>query len=436
MSNRECKDGWIRTYVEYTKPQQSPTVFHTWTAISTIASAMRRRCWIDRSYYTLYPNLYVILVSESGVGMKSTALEIGTSLQSKAIPDLAIMRGKLTIGYLVDWMTQMQNKNPDKFAEVTVHCSEFKVFARGAYANSGLIEDLTDIYDCTPFEYRTKNQGIFIIEKPCINLRAASTPEWLTTGSAADFIGGGFSSRILPVAILVDEKQIANPKKVALSGELERKLILDLGQIGQLKGAFFITKEAEDLFEKWYLARDKYKSPDQRLKGYFSKKHTMVHKVAMAISASINDDLVITEEHIESALALMGKLELTMPYAYQGVAWGEQAKNQDKVLSKVLEVGCIPHSELLIYFHYCMTGEDLKKIVHTLFDEDKISAERIPTKGKPRVLYVTEDYIRKQIKEFGLVDTKNKFPITFQSQPCWFEKKKEEKGDKKNGRVS
>lgn len=427
MPQRECKDGWIRTYLEYTKPQQSPTIFHTWTAISTIASVMRRRCWIDRNFYILYPNLYVILVSESGVGMKSTAIDLGTDLMSKAAPDFAIMRGKLTIGYLVDWMTQAQSKNPDKLAEVTIHCSEFKVFARGAYANSGLIEDLTDIYDCTPFEYRTKNQGIYIIEKPCINLRAASTPEWLTTGSAADFIGGGFSSRIIPVAILADEKQVANPKKVPLSAELEKKLIMDLTQISQLKGAFFVTKEAEDYFERWYLVRDKYKSPDQRLKGYFSKKHTMVHKVAMSISASINDDMVITEDHIESALALMGKIELTMPYAYQGVAWGERAKFQDKVLGKITEVGVIQHSKLLEAFHYCMTGDDLRAIIHTLTDEDKIGWGRITTSGRSKIVYVSEEYIRELCKKEGLDIVKVKFPDCCKTHPEWFEVVKEKK---------
>lgn len=386
---------------------------------------------MDRSFYTLYPNLYLILVSESGVGMKSTAIDIGTALMVKATPDLAIMRGKLTIGYLVDWMGQMQNKDPDKLAEVTVHCSEFKVFSRGMYASSGLIEDLTDLFDCGPFEYRTKNQGIFIIEKPCINLRAASTPEWLTTGSAADFIGGGFSSRIIPVAIVADEKQVANPKKVPLSAELEKNLVIDLAQISQLKGAFFVTKEADAFFEKWYLMRDKYKSPDQRLKGYFSKKHTLVHKVAMSISASINDDMVITEEHIETALALLGKIELTMPYAYQGVAWGEKAKFQDKVWAKIDEVGMIPHAKLLEAFHYCMTGDDLRAIIHTLVDEEKVGFDRLATAGRTKVIYVTEAYIREQCKKEGEDVTKKRFSVCSQSRPDWFEPEKKNGKEKK-----
>lgn len=431
MPQRECQEGWIRTYLTYTKPQQSPTIFHTWTALSTIASAMRRRCWIDRSFYILYPNLYVILVSESGIGMKSTAIKIGTNtFLAKAVPDLTIMRGAITVKFLIDWMSQAISKSPDQTAEVTIFCEEFKVFAKGLYADSGIIENLTKLYDGGVWEYGTGGSGIYKVEKPCINLLAASTPEWLTTGSAADFIGGGFSSRITPVAILTDEKQVANPKKVPLSAELEKKLITDLNQISQLGGPFFVTKEAEDFFERWYLVRDKYKNPDQRLKGFYSKKHDLVLKAAMSISVSINDDMVITEEHIESALALLGKIELTMPYAYQGVAWGERAKFQDKVLGKINEVGIIQHSKLLEAFHYCMTGDDLRAIIHTLTEEDKIAFDRVATSGRAKIIYVTEAYIREQCKKEGEDVIKKKFSVCCQSRPEWFETIKEKKNGK------
>ena len=77
---RECKSGFISTYLKYVEPQESPAIFHTWTAISTIANVLRRRVWIERGYYTLYPNLYVILVSSSGVGKKSTCIDQGMEL--------------------------------------------------------------------------------------------------------------------------------------------------------------------------------------------------------------------------------------------------------------------------------------------------------------------------------------------------------------------
>lgn len=342
---------------------------------------------MDRGYYLLYPNLYMILVSSSGVGMKSTALKIGDELLIKALPDLTIMRGKLTMKYLVDWMGQAQAKNKDGLAEVTVSCSEFKVFARGAYADSGLIEDLTHIYDNGPYEYRTGGQGVYIIEKPCINIKAASTPEWLTTGSAADFIGGGFSSRIVPVALLKDEKLIAWPEKTLVIRGLEDALLTDLTRIGQLEGQFLVTKGGKDYFEEWYKIKDKYQQSDTRMAGYYSKKHDLALKVSMILSLSLNDDLIVTEEHIAAALQLLGKMELNIPFAFQGVAWGDQAKYQDKVLMKIKMEGEISHSQLLGAFRYTMSRQDFIQIIQTLLDSEEITFKREGTAGRSKIVY-------------------------------------------------
>lgn len=380
---RLCKKGFVGTYTEYTKPQQSPLIFHTWTAVTVIAAALGRRVWMDRGYYTLYPNLYTILVSASGVGMKTTAIKIGVdTLLSKACPDLTIMRGSLTIGYLADWMAQAAAKHPKGNAEVTIFCEEFKVFAKGLYADSGLIENLTKLYDGGSWDYMTKGRGTYIIEHPCINLLAASTPEWLTTGSASDFIGGGFSSRIVPVSLLKDEKSIAWPDKTQVAKDLEDGLLRDLETIGRLEGQFLVTQEAKAFFEDWYKNRDKYKMSDQRMSGYYSKKHDLVLKVSMILSLSLNDDLVVTDDHIQSALKLLGNLETNIPYAFQGVAWGEAAKFQDKVLTKIKAEGEIGYKDLLRHFHFCMSSTEMWSILQTLKEEEWIEVVNVGTSGK------------------------------------------------------
>ena len=196
---------------------------------------------MDRGFYILYPNLYTCLVSPTGVGMKSTARDIGIDLMERACPDVTVMRGKLTIPYLVMWMQTAITKNPEGNAEVTIYSREFKVFTKGIVSDSSLIEDLTDLYDCSPkWDYRTKGQGVYEVKRPCINIQACSTPEWLTTGSAADIIGGGFSSRLLPIAFTKDEKSISWPKKTEVEKDLEDLLVEDLQAISRLNGVFLL----------------------------------------------------------------------------------------------------------------------------------------------------------------------------------------------------
>lgn len=342
---------------------------------------------MNLNYFIVYPNLYTILVSDSGVGNKTTAIKIGTEGFLAKVPNIMIMRGALTSAYLADWMVQATAKNSRKAAEVTVFCEEFKVFAKGLYADSGLIENLTKLYDCGTWDYRTKGGGAIVVDNPCVNILAASTPEWLTTGSAADFIGGGFSSRIIPAAILKDEKEIAIPKMPPAIKALEPLLLADLISMERLQGEFIFTKDGEDFFINWYGVRRKHENPDQRMRGFYAKKHTLVLKVAMILSISLDDNLIVTEDHIQAALQLIGKLELNIPFAFQGVAWGEQAKYQDKVLMKIKASGEIGHSELMQHFHYAMSGSDLKQIIQTLLDEDVISFEKKATGGKMKIIY-------------------------------------------------
>ncbi len=345
---------------------------------------------MDRGFYTLYPNLYTCLVSPSGVGMKSTARDIGIDLMEKACPDVTVMRGKLTIPYLVLWMQTAITKNPDGNAEVTIYSREFKVFTKGIVSDSSLIEDLTDLYDCPPtWDYRTKTQGVYIIKRPCINIQACSTPEWLTTGSAADLIGGGFSSRLLPIALTKDEKSVSWPEKTELEKELEGILIEDLQSVAKLSGGFFVTRSAKEYFDEWYQARDKYKRDDERLRGYYAKKHDMVLKLAMILSVSLDDNMSVDVNHIEAALAMLGQIEVNMSFAYTGMAWGESARYNDRVLQKIKDagVGGISHSDLMRAFHFCMDGEMLRKVIQTLRVERMVEWEEVQTKTKKKIVY-------------------------------------------------
>jgi hypothetical protein len=154
--------------------------------------------------------------------------------------------------------------------------------------------------------------------------------------------------------------------------DLEDGLLKDLATISKLEGQFLVTGEGKALFEEWYKNRDKYKMTDQRMSGYYSKKHDLVLKMSMILSLSVSDDLVITDDHIQSALKLLGNLETNIPYAFQGMAWGESAKYQDRVLNKIKGDGEIAYKDLLRHFHFCMSSTEMGSILQTLREEEVI----------------------------------------------------------------
>ena len=66
--------------MHYTRASESPDAFHFWTAVGTVAGALRRRVWIDMRHFQWTPNFYIILVGPPGIAAKSTSIRIGTDL--------------------------------------------------------------------------------------------------------------------------------------------------------------------------------------------------------------------------------------------------------------------------------------------------------------------------------------------------------------------
>src|SRR5439155_10891852 len=69
----------------YTSEHEAPEKIHFWTALSVLSSSVRRRIWMDRPYYRLFPNLYVLVIGDSGSVRKSGALKLGLNLIKEAL---------------------------------------------------------------------------------------------------------------------------------------------------------------------------------------------------------------------------------------------------------------------------------------------------------------------------------------------------------------
>src|SRR3990167_4389771 len=91
---RQLED-WIAAYLDYTQHSEAPSKFHFWTAVSTIAGALRKKCWFDMGYFKWSPNFYIILVAPSGVATKSTTMRIGMNFLRR-LPDVSMGPNTLT----------------------------------------------------------------------------------------------------------------------------------------------------------------------------------------------------------------------------------------------------------------------------------------------------------------------------------------------------
>ena len=63
LSQHRSLENWLSAYVSYTDDTEAPREFHLWSAISAVAGALGRKCWIDMGTFTLYPAFYIIFVA-------------------------------------------------------------------------------------------------------------------------------------------------------------------------------------------------------------------------------------------------------------------------------------------------------------------------------------------------------------------------------------
>ena len=371
MSQRKLSGSWITEYLRYTKNQESPGMFHLWVAISVVASTLERSTFLDRGYYMLYPNLYVVLVAESEVCMKTTAADIGMSmLMSEEMENPpAIFAQKITPEALVSALCSEcavdETGTVYKNAAGVLYAEELSVFlGREAYA-SGMVSILTSLYSCKDkWEYETIGRGKDIAYNTCINLLGASTPEWLRMSIPIDAVGGGFTSRIIFVYQDASDKENPHPVVTDEEKQLRKDLIHDLSLIRRIRGEFKFTPSAKDWYSKWYHG---YRKAQLAGKPTMVRKKDILLKVAMCLSAAEGESLLITNENLAKATEILDANEQFLPEAMRILSSTQIGVEANKVATiiKKYENG-IMQDELIRATMYTLDKSRLMEILDTL----------------------------------------------------------------------
>src|SRR5947207_2880446 len=66
-SGRRLCQSWIDSFVNHTANLESAPIWRRWAAIATIGAVLEQKVFVTTSS-PLYPNLYVFLVGDAGLG--------------------------------------------------------------------------------------------------------------------------------------------------------------------------------------------------------------------------------------------------------------------------------------------------------------------------------------------------------------------------------
>ncbi len=390
--------NWIEGYLEHTQATEAPAVMHFWTAISTISGALRRRVWFDQAHFKWYPNLYIILVAPPGVVAKTTTAGIGMSML-REIPGINFGPEVVTWQSLV----QSFSESAEEFSYNNgLYLQSALTIESGEFGNlldpqdTQMVDMLTNLWDNKPFTKQTKKDGSQEVKNPSLNLIACTTPSWLGANIPDYMIGGGFTSRCLFIYTETKAQYIAYPWRHVKPNFYENrsKLVIDLAHIASLAGPYKLTNDAIEWGEAWYerfLKTEARKLDPLTLSGYINRKQAMVHKVAMCLSASQRDELILDTPALTAAERYITELEANMPRVFAKIGQTALAQEATKILTILASRGGrVPVADLYsLCHHFIPDATTFTKHIFSLRQAQKI----LPADVSGDVLLPKEDNV-------------------------------------------
>lgn len=382
---RRCKGSWLESYLDYTRKQESPTAFHEWVGLSLLSASIGRHVWIPRIKYTIFPNLFVILVAGSAFCRKSVSIAIGMDILKSLEKPPMVFAQKITTEALIQ---ALEEAKVDGASSGIICASELSVFMGSDATKSGIIPTLTDLYD-SPKEwvYHTRGRGKEVLRNVTLSVLAASTKEWLRSSIPIDAVGGGFTSRIIFVSQHAPSKLILFPDDEVddIDEEiLKSDLIADLWEVRtKIKGEIKFSPEAKKTAREWYVKEHQH-IRDSRLDGYFGRKHDTMFKLASLLSISESNNKVVSHVHIHRALGMLNENERNLGDIIASVVATAIGGDTERILDLIRKHKTIAHTDLLRKCWRFADAAAISSMVRTLIESNEIT-EETASDGRTRI---------------------------------------------------
>ena len=386
--------------MQFTRASESPSAFHFWTGVGTIAGALRRRVWIDMRHFQWTPNFYIVLVGPPGIASKSTTVRIGTNLLEQ-VPGVKFGPQSMT------WQSLTQSMEEAceyvKYTDLTgaaatqamspITCSVPELGTFLKMDDTALIDVLISMWDgqLENWGHRTKASGNIEIKNPWLNLLACTTPAWLEQHFPTSMIGGGLTSRIMFIYGDTKRHLVAYPDEQIQEADYAQQrasLISDLQRIALLSGSYIITPAARKWGTHWYeqlWAKRPADMANDRYSGYLSRKQTHMHKLAIVLAAAQRDQLVIEEQDLKTADTLLAAIEPHMIKVFESVGVVDESKNIANLIAHVKAYQWIEPNSLFNLLRNNITEKDFKNALKISLEQGLIIVD---VRGSKRGLAV------------------------------------------------
>lgn len=345
------EESLFSLYFSYVRETEPPIIFHRWSIITAVAAMLGRQTWISFGDGRIFPNMYVMLIGESGTRKSAAILKAKKSIaragyrtfaadstsREKFLMDLAgepefddiasktgrsrtlPMESVLESLRLVDPSNGEHDGIPK---EVFIVADEFNEFAGNG--NVDFLTTLGKLWDWDDdillYEERFKNSKSVKIYQPTINMLGGNTHQGFKLAFPEYMIGQGFFSRQILIYSEPSGIKITFPPPPP--PELKQKLTEKLQKIKDtVKGQMEISQQAlvalDIIYRTWKPIED------TRLRSYGGRRDKHLNKLCMIIAA-MRCDTKINKQDV-----ILANTILTYAEASMSKAMGEFGKNRD-----------------------------------------------------------------------------------------------------------
>jgi hypothetical protein len=370
---------FIQNWVKYAEGVETPELYDIWSALATLSSIVSRRVWINQGYYTIYANIYVVLVGMPG-GRKTTSMNMAKDML-RELGDIPFAATAMTKEALTKYMaTQCQRKftlpGTDKektYTPCTLCLTELSHFLGTNSAH--MIDFLTTIYDQEVYDSKTKNKGDDIIPGPYLTILACTTPSNITRYLKEDVISGGFSRRTLFAFELEDGEPIPFPEVTPEAQKAWEDCVQWGRSLSSVRGEFVWTPAAKKWYEDFYVNLHKSikEKNDVMTRGYYKSKHIQLLKISMLLALASNTELLLHDEHLQLGLEILNRLEVNMHKVYEGMGRNELNAIAARIVEMLEMSGKpVPEKQVFATFYREADTRELYGIVTHLRDTGRV----------------------------------------------------------------
>lgn len=319
----------MQEYLRYVENTEPPTIFHRWSLLTSIGALLERNVYYGDGYFTYYPNLYVMLMGESGT-RKSTAINLAKNLLKLSGYNTFSAERTTKEKYLLDLGEQNEEHDPESGSLSTatlfgdlisnsvddsrttpnyIVAGEFNDFIGNG--NIEFMSVLGNLWDWSggPYENKVKNGKSVKIPNPSISLLGGNTATGFSLAFPSSAIGQGFFSRLILIHSAASGKRIRRPVLPVIDFETQLRDIKKCAK-GQLKESPLADQLLEAIYSEFTPL------PDSRFGSYSTRRYAQLLKLIIIICAmDLSANCVISEEHVFLANTLLSHAEQSMPLA-------------------------------------------------------------------------------------------------------------------------